>query len=165
MAFHLEGVDTDEESPLGHAGLLKYDDGGARGLAACLCWLALVTLNEQGEVSEDELKLASNIAMIRSLLCMPAMYKQAEEDPTASMIKRIVKQNVDSKKLPVSSYEWSCILRRLQDSEGGSVSMSKAIDFYNNCAEVRAHGTETERSAGNMFCVRGLDFHIPCAQG
>ena len=153
MAFRLEGIDTDAEYAFGHGGLLKYDDGGARGLAACLCWLALLKLNEEGDVSEAELELPGNLAMIRSLLSMPAMYKQGEDDPTAAMIKRIVKQNVDLKKLPVSSYEWSCILRRLQGSDGSGVSLAEAIDFYNNCAEVRAHGTETERTAGSLFFV------------
>ena len=51
--------------------------------------------------------------LVKDLLEIPACYKKPGADPARSMISRIIQQNVESKKLPVSSWEWAQILQTL----------------------------------------------------
>ena len=65
------------------------------------------------------------------------------------MIKRIIKQNVDAKKLAVSSYEWFRILSRLVQ-DGEKVSAQDAIAIYNNTPEVSAHGGGSSKDIDSL---------------
>ncbi|CAK9075739.1 unnamed protein product [Durusdinium trenchii] len=78
-------------------------------------------------------------------------------DMTSAMIKRIIRQNVDSKKLAVSSYEWSEILAAMQ-KEGEAVSVQTAMDMYNANPEVTAHGGS---SAKDSEASIPIDWSLP----
>ncbi|CAK9093103.1 Uncharacterized protein SCF082_LOCUS43797 [Durusdinium trenchii] len=118
-------------------GQLRFDDGGMRGLACGLCWCGLVHF--VASLPEDVCAHPSVVELARSLLHLPTCFKSAASDESSNMIKRIIRQNVDSKKLPVSSFEWSQILASLRKN-GKQLSVAEAIDLYNANPEVQAHG-------------------------
>lgn len=130
-------------------GQLRFDDGGMRGLACGLCWCGLVHF--VASLPEDVCVHPSVVELARSLLHLPTCFKSAASDESSNMIKRIIRQNVDSKKLPVSSFEWSQILASLRKN-GKQLSVAEAIDLYNANPEVQAHG-----GASSKDCV-GIRF-------
>lgn len=80
-------------------------------------------------------------SLARSLLEIPTFVRSDAADEASSMIRRIVKQNVDAKKLPISSYEWSLMLQKIvKDGGHGNVSLQEIIELYNANPEVLAHG-------------------------
>lgn len=117
-----------------HFGSLQFDDGGMRGLGAALCWVGLVY--RCSREPPEQLRHPGVKALASSLLSLPCIHKTQSDDPTAAAIQRIIKQNVDSKKLPVSSFEWSQILGRFAKE----VSISDAIKMYNDSPEIHGHG-------------------------
>lgn len=125
-----------------HAGTLAFDDGGMRGLAAAICWIGLVYRCSKEQ--KDELLKPDVKDLIDGLLSIPTIRKRQSDDPQQAMINRIVKQNVDSKKLAVSSFEWSQILAKLSDNK---VSAAEAIKLYNDSPEVVAHGGSSSKDS------------------
>lgn len=118
---------------------LCFDDGGMRGLAGALVWAGL--LYHVMALDEGELKHPSLAELARSLLAIPTFYK-SQGDESSAMIRRIIKQNVDSKKQAVSSYEWSMILSNMPKPKGSQgISLQDAIEMYNSNPEVCAHGS------------------------
>ena len=96
------GVRLDEEAMNDdsewHQAQFLFDDGGMRGLAAALVWCGIVYfLPEQPEGCSESIA-----ALAKSLLEVPAFFKHQPGDPGRAMIGRIIRQNVESKKLPVS---------------------------------------------------------------
>ena len=55
------------------------------------------------------------------------------------MIGRIIRQNVEAKKMAVSSFEWSQILGKMA-KEGEKITVQEAIEIYNGNPEVVSHG-------------------------
>ena len=86
----------------------------------------------------EELRRPKVVALVHSLLGIPPMFKNVAQ----GMIQRIIKQNVDAKKLPVSSFEWAGILESLggKSRSKPDLGVTEAIATYNACPEVRAHG-------------------------
>ena len=80
------------------------------------------------------------VNLVKDLLRIPTLCKTQDSDPLTSSIRRIVSQNIDAKKLAVSSFEWSEILLRLDDSS----CAAEAIRRYNSMPEVIAHGGGSE---------------------
>ena len=119
-------------------GLYSFDDGGTKGLAAGLVWVGCVFV--LGTEPPEALRHPKLVALVKNLLQIPTLYKTQYADPLESTIRRIVSQNVDAKKLPVSSFEWSEVLLRL----GDNITASDAIRQYNSSPEVVAHGGSTE---------------------
>lgn len=116
---------------------LQFDDGGMRGLAAAICWIGLVyRCNKE---KPEDLKHAGVVSLARKLLQLPTMRKTQSDDVAADQIRRIIRQNVESKKLAISSYEWAEILRAM-NKQGRTISVQDAIELYNNSPEVTAHG-------------------------
>ena len=119
----------------GNEGTLQFDDGGMRGLAAAVCWVGLAYRCVKEPV--EKLRHPSVRELVSSLLCLPTLRRSQADDPAMQMVQRIIKQNVDSKKLPVSSFEWSRILSKM----GKRVTAQEAIQLYNSAPEVHAHGS------------------------
>lgn len=117
---------------------LQFDDGGMRGLACALVWCGIVY--HATTFKDEDLANPSMVELARSLLAPPTIYRTPGADETASMIKRIIKQNVDAKKQAVSSYEWSMILRGLVTDKNKTLTVQAAMDMYNNNPEISAHG-------------------------
>lgn len=136
-------------------GTLLFDDGGMRGLAAALCWMGLTYRCVKEPV--EKLRHPSVRELVSSLLSLPTLRKSQADDPGRAMVQRIIKQNVDAKKLPVSSFEWSQILR----SMGNKVTVMDAIKIYNDSPEVHAHGSG---SAKEYFAqrVHGMGWSLLC---
>ena len=120
-------------------GLFMFDDGGQKALAAALVFLGCVHLAKIEPV--ESLRHFRTTALVRSLLQIPTWFKSQAADEVSQMLQRVVKQNVDAKKLPVSSFEWSGILERLGED---TITVNDAIQKYNCSPEVCAHGSVTE---------------------
>lgn len=119
-----------------------------RGLAAGVVWCGLVY--HVSTLPEAQWICPSVVDLAKSLLNLPTFYKAPASDMTSAMIKRIIRQNVDSKKLAVSSYEWSEILAAMQ-KEGEAVSVQTAMDMYNANPEVTAHGGSSAKDSQIKF--------------
>lgn len=140
LALRLDGADMDGGD--NQFGILAFDDGGMKGLAAVLNWIGLVYV--AGKEQIEDLRHERVISLASSLLALPTFYKHQAGSAAQNMIQRIIKQNVDAKKLPVSSFEWSGILRSLKPKE--RINVADAIAMYNDSPEVHAHGGAAARS-------------------
>ena len=123
-----------------HGSQFHFEDGGMRGLAGGLVWCGLLYFC--ADLPDQDLCTPGVKDLVRSLLSIPTFFKRPGEDPARSMIQRIIRQNVESKKLAVSSFEWSQILSSLTAS-GEKITVQDAIDLYNQSPEVVAHGSGT----------------------
>ena len=130
---------------------LHFDDGGMRGLAGALCWCGLV----YHVAAMPELSSASVLELAKGLLHIPTYHKRQDGDHAATMIGRIIRQNVNSKVLSVSSYEWSQILKSVAKT-GEGITLNSAIEMYNGSAEVAAHGGTSAKERGHGDFVCGL---------
>ena len=125
--------------------LYLFDDGGMKAIGAALTWVGCVYA--LGTESEESLRHPRMVNLVKDLLRIPTLCKIQEGDPLTLSIRRIVSQNIDAKKLPVSSFEWSEVLLRLGDSSGAAEASScaaEAIRRYNSMPEVVAHGGGSE---------------------
>ena len=120
-----------------HVNEFLFDDGGMRGLAAAMCWCGLVYFVQN--LPEDVACDSGVAALARSLLAIPTYYKRPGPDPARAMIGRIIRQNVEAKKMAVSSFEWARILSNMV-GDGEKITMQQAIEMYNTNPEVAAHG-------------------------
>ena len=126
---------VDGSGDAGELASLMFDDGGVRGLAAAVVWVALVYRG--GKEPPEDLRHAGVKSLVKSLFSIPTFYRTQTDDPGMAMVQRIIKQNVDSKKLGVSSFEWAQILRGF--SKKGGMTVTDAVQLYNNSPEVNAH--------------------------
>lgn len=137
--MRLESLEEDVDNPY-HEAQFEFDDGGMRGLAAAVVWIGLVY-----RCSREPPDLLSQPAvkeLIQSMLNLPSLRKNQAEDRQMAMIQRIIKQNVDAKKMAVSSYEWAMILRSFQKQSGNeSLKAADCIKIYNDTPEVVSHGS------------------------
>ena len=128
----------EDERDSWHIGEFGFDDGGMRGLACAVCWIGLV-YRVSKEKAED-LHQPQFVSLVRQLLQLPTMRKTQSGDPVMEQIQRIIRRNVESKKMAISSFEWAEILRNMNKSNTKTISVADAIDLYNNSPEVTAHG-------------------------
>lgn len=148
MALRLSDDMTLPED-LWHFGLLSFDDGGMKCLAGALVWVGLVYFLSKEPL--EDLRHPQVLKLVKSLLRLPTIFKHQAENPAQQMIQRIIKQNVDSKKLPVSSYEWAGILVGLKPHTDESFGVTAAIDLYNQNPEVLAHGGDAGETQNTLF--------------
>lgn len=146
LGLRLEPEDEQDDSEH-HQGMFKFDDGGMRALACAVCWCGLI--HHCRTLPLEQLTDPGVAALARSLLQIPSFFRSGPSDPCQAMIKRIIKQNVDAKKLAVSSYEWFRILSRLVQ-DGEKVSAQDAIAIYNNTPEVSAHGGGSSKDIDSL---------------
>ncbi|CAE7238938.1 unnamed protein product [Symbiodinium sp. CCMP2592] len=115
-------------------GTLLYGDGSQKMLAAFTAWIGLLSLweSEPNVFDNDQVQ-----GLIASFLSIPTCTKSSVEsnDSLTATIGRIVKQNIDSKVLPVSSFQWNSILRSLKVE----VKLDVALRVYNSHPDVVAH--------------------------
>ena len=114
-----------------------FDDGGMKALAAALVWTGCVYV--VGQESAESLRHPRFVQLVKGLLGLPTLFKKQADDVVSGTIQRIIKQNIDAKKLPVSSFEWAGILSRL----GEEANVADCVKMYNNTPEVVAHGSNT----------------------
>ena len=91
-----------------HVQEFRFDDGGMKGLAAGLIWCGLVYF--VGNLDDSVVCHGGVKELAMSLLSIPTYYRRPGQDPAHAMIGRIIRQNVEAKKMAVSSFEWSQIL-------------------------------------------------------
>ena len=120
-----------------HVQEFRFDDGGMKGLAAALCWCGLVYFVSNLDDSVVCHGGVKELAM--SLLSIPTYYRRPGQDSAHAMIGRIIRQNVEAKKMAVSSFEWSQILGKMA-KEGEKITVQEAIEIYNGNPEVVSHG-------------------------
>lgn len=115
-------------------GALFFADGSQKMLAAFCAWLAALALWED---HKDSLLVPEVQAMLASFLRVPTFFKGSVDNSNSleAAIGRIVKQNVDAKVLPVSSFQWSSVLRSL----GQDIKLEQALQLYNGHPDVMAH--------------------------
>ena len=115
-------------------GSLYFGDGSQKMLAAMTAWLGLLSLWED---TPDAVSAPAVRSMIASFLAISTCLKGSVDNGNSlqAAISRIVKQNVDAKVLPVSSFQWCSILRSL----GGDVKLDDALLLYNSHPNVVAH--------------------------
>ncbi|CAK9040042.1 unnamed protein product [Durusdinium trenchii] len=118
-------------------GLYMFDDGGQKALAAALVLLGCLHL--AGTEPIESLRHPHVTGLVKGLLQIPTLHKSQASDEVSQMLQRIVKQNVDAKKLPVSSFEWCGILERLGEESIGSIS--EAVQKYNEANDRSASGS------------------------
>ena len=92
-----------------------------------------------GQESAESLRHPRFVQLVKGLLGLPTLFKKQADDVVSGTIQRIIKQNIDAKKLPVSSFEWAGILSRL----GEEANVADCVKMYNNTPEVVAHGSNT----------------------
>lgn len=148
MALRLSDDMTLPEE-LWHFGLLSFDDGGMKCLVGALVWVGLVYFLSKEPL--EYLRHPQVLKLVKSLLRLPTIFKHQAENPAQQMIQRIIKQNVDSKKLPVSSFEWAGILVGLKPHTDESFGFTAAIDLYNQNPEVLAHGGDAGETQNTLF--------------
>ena len=129
-----------------HQATFRYDDGGMRALACGVVWCGLVY--HCNILPKDELAKPQVVELARRLLCMPCFFKH-QGDEASAMIRRIIKQNIDAKKLPISSFEWSQILRKMQ-GDGEKMTVQEAINMYNANPQVSAHGGSSSKEIRDL---------------
>ena len=122
-----------------------------KALAAAVCWVGL--LHMVGTLKDDEATHPSVVQLARSLLGLPAFYKPQTGDRASGMIRRIIRQHVDAKKLAVSSYEWSRILASMI-KDGEQMTVSQAVELYNSNPEVVAHGGASSKDCHQTRCFK-----------
>ena len=115
-------------------GSLYFGDGSQKMLAAFITWLGCLSLWPD---HRDALTVPPVRALLASMLAIPTCLKGSldSSDSLAAAIGRIVKQNVDAKVLPVSSFQWNSVLRSL----GQDVKLEEALALYNAHPDVQAH--------------------------
>lgn len=124
-----------------HHAVFRYDDGGMRALACGVVWCGLVY--HCNSLPKEELMKPQVVELARRLLAVPCFFRN-QGDETSAMIRRIIKQNIDAKKLPISSFEWSQILRKMQ-GDGEKLTVQEAINMYNANPQVSAHGGSSSK--------------------
>ena len=156
-------VDDDTQMETGEGevdwrvGEFQFDDGGMRGLAAAICWIGLVYRCSK-ENSQD-LSQPGVINLARSLMNLPTMRKTQTNDVATEQIRRIISQNVESKKLAISSLEWAEILRGMK-KQGRHMSLQDAIQLYNNNPEITAHGGASSGTSTKDVTVKNIAFNV-----
>ena len=107
--------------------LLYFDDGGKKGMAAFLNLLGLTALLDVAKPADWEHTQVATL--VESIMCIPTIFKHAaSESEVDATISRIVKQDLNSKVLPVSSWQWANLLSSLSSAHG--TSFKDAIDLY-----------------------------------
>lgn len=135
-----------------HLGFYMFDDGGMKALAAAVALLGCIAIATTESV--ETLRHPRMLSLVMSLLQIPTLHKTQASDEVNGMIQRIIKQNVDSKKLPVSSFEWAGILEKLGSEH---VSLADAVARYNDNPEVCAHGSLNDPCQISVFfCIQSL---------
>lgn len=129
-------ADVDLNNLHSHLGFYMFDDGGMKALAAAVVWLGCIAISTTESV--ESLRHPRMLSLVTGLLQLPTLHKTQAPDEVSGMIQRIIKQNVDSKKLPVSSFEWAGILERLGSA---NITLADAVAQYNANPEVCAHGS------------------------
>ena len=146
MSDEDEKYETENRDPKDYLnGEMLFDDGGQRALAAALVWLGLVY--RVSKESKQDIGHPAVAQLARSLLSLPTMRKTQSSDPAAEQIRRIIAQNVEAKKMPISSYEWACILQELTKS-GQKLTVTEAVQLYNQNPEVAAHSGTGAKETG-----------------
>ncbi|CAK9060121.1 Uncharacterized protein SCF082_LOCUS31722 [Durusdinium trenchii] len=128
LAVRLPDMDLDHVSS--EFALYLFDDGGMKAIGAALAWVGCVYA--LGAESEESLRHPRLVSLVRDLLHIPTLCKMQDDDPLTSSIRRIASQNIDAKKLPVSSFEWSEVLLRVSEAS----CAAEAIRRYNSMPEV-----------------------------
>ena len=126
-----------------HGGVLQFEDGSQKSLAAFMCWLGLIAVSN--DFDEEDMRSDGVQTLIHSLLHIGTIYKKGHTDLLDNMVSRIVKQNADSKVQPINSFQWSVLLTSMF-SKKDDVTLDMAIQKYNQHPEVVAQGgkmTET----------------------
>ena len=119
---------------------LFFDDGGVKGLACFICFLGLASLAP--DISPEDLGHAKVKILIESVLRIPSIFKQQDmSNPLDSQIMRVVKQNQDAAAQPVSSFGWSCLLKKMSGAiaEEG-MDFDAALQLYNQHPMVQIAG-------------------------
>lgn len=119
---------------------LFFDDGGVKGLACFICFLGLASLAP--DMSPEDLGHAKVKILIESMLRIPSIFKQQDRsNPLDSQIMRVVKQNQDAAAQPVSSFGWSCLLKKMSRAiaEEG-MDFDAVLQLYNQHPMVQITG-------------------------
>ena len=91
--------------------------------------LGLTALLDVAKPADWEHTQVANL--VESIMGIPTIFKHAaSESEVDATISRIVKQDLNSKVLPVSSWQWANLLSSLSSAHG--TSFKDAIDLYND---------------------------------
>ena len=126
-----------EKTMHSQGGLLQFEDGSQKTLAAFMVWLGLVALVPVFD--EEDFRSPGVLTLIQSLLSIGGIRKQAHADALDGLVSRVVKQNSDSKVQPISSFQWAVMLQTLF-SKSENITLDGAIARYNSHPEVQAQG-------------------------
>ena len=137
-----------------YTGELSFDDGGQRGLAAAVVWLGLVY--RVSKESKTDMCHAGVVQLATSLLAIPTMRKTQSSDMASEQIRRIIQQNVEAKKMAISSYEWASILSAM--SKSTKLTLQEAVQLYNQNPQVAAHGGSGAKDGARKFRTWGFYF-------
>ena len=115
-------------------------------LAAAVVWVALLLVwrKHPSESLDHELVQALVCSLMRISTSIRA--SDVKGTPVQAAISRIVKQNINSKVQPITSFGWAGILR---DLLGDSAGFEECLAAYDNHQEVLAHD-RSEPGAGSI---------------
>ena len=136
-------LDLDE----GLYGKLLFADGSQKMLAAAVVWVALLLCWRKHPMDSLDNELIQ--ALVCSLMRIATVVRASDVKgtPVQAAISRIVKQNINSKVQPITSFGWAGILR---DLPGGSAAgFDECLLAYNSHPEVLAHD-RSETGSGSI---------------
>ena len=115
-------------------------------LAAAVVWVALLLCWRKHP--RDNLSHELVQALVCSLMRIHTIVRASDVKgtPVQAAISRIVKQNINSKVQPITSFGWAGILR---DLLGGSAGFEECLSTYNDHPEVQAHD-RVETGSGSI---------------
>jgi len=118
-----------------------------------------------GALTDEDVNDNSVREQLASFLEINTVYKvSGNGNQLDSLITSIAKQNQDAKVLPVSSYQWACMLRSLRKNEP-TLTFNVAVERYNAHPDViayRAADSNGSTSEGSLFVDNKKERAIKC---
>ena len=120
-------------------GILQFDEGSLRGVAAMIVLIAFTLV--MGDVEGAALLHPNVTKCVKSLMTIPCKRKtDGNTDKTAIAVQCIVKQNLAASVQPIITFGWSSILKSILGDSVEAANVDAMVDLYNNHPHVAGAG-------------------------
>ena len=135
---------------------LKLVDGTARILGALMVLCAILAVAEQQNMADEDFEDPMFIAMLKTLMQIPAIPEGADTSKLQSKVGAIARQNQNSKISAVSSFQWATVLKSLS-SDG--VTFEHAMNTYKSHPDVVAYSSTAAGASIDGESGLLVDYH------